>query len=182
MVKYTFVDKNKKQEGLNLNLYIKQKVFSWAERFTIKDSSGFDRYTVEGEIFSWGHKLHVYNAQNIEVAFIKQEIFTFLPKFEVYINGVLAVEVVKEFTFFKPQYTLRGTNWTVNGEFFSHDYTITDGINTIASIAKAWFTWGDSYELDISDGADEVLAVATVLAIDCVLDAQNSSAAASAGN
>jgi len=160
-----------------LKLYIKQKVFSWAEKFSIRDSSGFDKYTVEGEIFSWGHKLHVYNSQNVEIAFIKQEIFTFLPKFEVYLNGALAVEVVKEFTFFKPQYTLRGTDWTVNGDFWSHDYTITNSTSDVASISKVWFSWGDSYELDIADGADEVLVVATVLAIDCVLDAQNSSGA-----
>ena len=37
-----------------MKLYIKQKVFSWADRFTVKDSSGNDRYFVEGELFSWG--------------------------------------------------------------------------------------------------------------------------------
>jgi len=158
-----------------LKLYIKQKVFSWADKFTIKDSEGFDKYNVEGEIFSWGHKLHMFDSTNTEIAFVKQKVLTWLPKFEVYINDVLAVEVVKEFTFFKPKYTLRGTNWTVDGDFWSHNYTINDGSNEIASITKAWFTWGDSYELDIADGTDETLLLATVLAIDCVLEAQNSS-------
>lgn len=157
-----------------MKLYIKQKVFSWGDKFTIKDANGFDRYYVEGEVFSWGHKLHVYNTENTEVAFISQKIFTFLPKFEVYINDILAVEVIKEFSFFTPKYTLSGTNWTVEGDFFSHSYTISDGGVPIASITKAWFTWGDSYELDIADGVDEKLMVATVLAIDCVLEDQQS--------
>ena len=42
-------------------------------------------------------------------------------------------------------------------------------------------TWGDSYELDISHPQDEILALAVVLTIDCVMAAQ-ASAAASASN
>lgn len=34
--------------------YIKQKVLSWTDHFTVKDEQGNDRYTVEGEIFSLG--------------------------------------------------------------------------------------------------------------------------------
>lgn len=158
-----------------MKLYIKQKVFSWGDKFSIKDFDGFDKYYVEGEVFSWGHKLHVYNSGNSEVAFVKQKLMSWLPKFEVYINEALAVEVVKEFTFFKPKYTLQGTNWTVDGDFWSHNYVIYDGANAIAFIDKVWFSWGDSYELDIAEGVDEVLVVATVLAIDCVMQDDSSS-------
>lgn len=85
------------------------------------------------------------------------------------INDNLVVEVVKELSLFKPKYTLNGTNWTVNCDFGDHSYSITDNSNNIASISKAWFTWGDSYELDMADFNNEILVVATVLAIDCVL-------------
>src|ERR1035437_777693 len=123
-----------------MKLYLKQKVFSWADKFFIKDFNGIDKYYVEGELFSWGHKLHIFGAEKQEIAFIKQRLLTWLLKFEVYINETLAVEVVKEFTFFKPRYILRGTNLTVNGDFWSHNYTITDGNSTVASISKAWFS------------------------------------------
>lgn len=46
------------------------------------------------------------------------------------------------------------------------------------SISKEWFTWGDCYALDIADSADEMLALAVVLAIDAV-HAQANAAAAS---
>ena len=152
---------------------MKQKLFSFKDQFTIKDENEFDRYYVEGEFLSLGHKLHIYDSNQIEVAFVKQKLMTFLPKFEVYINGNLAVEVIKEFSFFKPKYFLRGIDWTVSGDVWSHTYTISDGFSPIVNISKAWFTWGDSYQLDIKDGINEVMAVATVLAIDCVLDANN---------
>ncbi|MBR0599968.1 LURP-one-related/scramblase family protein [Sinanaerobacter chloroacetimidivorans] len=158
-----------------MKLYIKQKVFSWADKFFIKDEFGNDKYYVEGEIFSWGHKLHLYDEKKEEVAFIKQKVMSWLPKFEVYIDDALAVEVVKEFTFFKPRYSLRGTDWSVEGDFWDHNYMITNQYGQIASITKAWFSWGDSYELEIAEGVNEILAVATVMAIDCVMEAQNNS-------
>jgi uncharacterized protein YxjI len=37
-----------------MKLYIKQKVFSWGDKFTVKDATGNDRYFVEGEVFSFG--------------------------------------------------------------------------------------------------------------------------------
>ena len=43
-------------------------------------------------------------------------------------------------------------------------------------------TWGDSYELNITNPQDELVALAVVLTIDCVLAAQSSSAATSASN
>lgn len=69
-----------------MTLYMKQKIFSWSDRFTVKDELGNDRYYVEGELFSWG----------------------------------------------------------------------------------------DSYRIDIAGGTDEVLVLATVLAIDCVIEDSSS--------
>ena len=53
-----------------MKLYIKEKVFSWGDKFTVKDENGNDKYLVQGEVFSWGKKLHVYDSVGREVAFI----------------------------------------------------------------------------------------------------------------
>lgn len=37
-----------------MRLYMKQRVFSLRDRFTVKDETGCDRYFIEGELFSWG--------------------------------------------------------------------------------------------------------------------------------
>lgn len=44
-----------------MRLYIKQRAFSWTDKFSIKDEYGEDRYYVEGEFLSFGKKLHVYD-------------------------------------------------------------------------------------------------------------------------
>lgn len=154
-----------------MKLYIKQKVFSWTDRFSVRDEYGQERYFVEGEFFSLGKKLHIYDTAGSEVAMISQKFWSFLPRYFVSVGGSEIAEIVKEFTFFIPKYEINGLNWTVTGSFSAHDYEITKDDQKIVSISKEWMTWGDSYQLDISNPADEIAALAVVLAIDCVLAA-----------
>ena len=157
-----------------MKLYIKQKVFSWKDRFTVKDEYGVDRYTVEGEFFSLGRKLHVYDMEGREVIFIQQELWAWMPCYHVSVGGSHAVDVKQKFTWFRPRYEIIGTDWTVEGSFWEHDYEVispTEGC--IVRITKEWMTWGDTYELDIVHPEDELLALAVVLTIDCVKASQS---------
>ena len=156
-----------------MNLYIKQHVFSWGDKFSIFDESGRERYYVEGEIFSFGKKLHLYDLQGAELAFIRQELFTFLPKYLISRNDTDIAEVMKEFTFFKHEYSVHGLGWQVHGDFWDHEYEITNDGSPVASVSKEWMTWGDSYELDISNPNDEIVALAVVLTIDCVTESNS---------
>ena len=153
-----------------MKLYIKQKVFSWGDKFTVKDEYGNDRYYVEGEIFSWGKKLHVYDMSGKEAAFIKQEVWSLLPRYYVYCDNKQVAEIKKEFTFIFPKYSIEGLGWEIEGKFMAHDYEITQNGHSIVSIRKEWMTWGDSYELNITHSEDEIVALAVVLTIDCVLE------------
>ena len=98
-----------------MKLYIKEKVFSWGDKFTVKDEYGYDKYIVEGEVFSWGKKLHVYDMSGREVAFIKQEVWSFLPKYYVFCGDRKVAEIRKEFTFLFPKYSIAGLGWEING-------------------------------------------------------------------
>ncbi len=150
---------------------MKQRVFALGGQFTVKDETGADRFFVEGEVFALGRKLHVMDAQGQELAFVRQRLFSFPASFDVEMNGREVARIVREFTFFRQSFIIEGLGWQVRGDFMSHDYEVTHAGRTLATIAKAWFTWGDSYELDISPDADVTLLLAVVLAIDCVLDA-----------
>ena len=163
-----------------MKLYIKQKVFSWKDQFTVKSEYDEDRYTVEGEVFSLGKKLHVKDMIGNEVAFIKEKVWSWLPRYEVYVNGDLAGTIVKEFSFLKQRFHIEGSDWQMEGDFWGHDYKVVQNGRQIIAIRKAWFTWGDSYELEIADDVDELTALAMVLAIDCAAAA--AAAAASASN
>lgn len=149
-----------------MKLCIRQKVFSWVDRFTVFDENGADQYYVEGELFSWGKKLHVTDVNGREAAFIQQKVSSFMPRFFVYIDGRECAEIVKRFTFFYEKYEIEGLDWTIEGDFWLHEYRITQNGREIVSLSKEWFTWGDCYALDIADPKNETLALAVVLAID----------------
>ena len=156
-----------------MRLYIKEKVFSWGDKFTVKDELGIDKYMVEGEIFTWGKKLHVYDMAGNEVAFIKQEVWSFLPRYYVFCGDEQVTEIKKEFSFLFPRYSIEGLGWDINGRFMAHEYEITCHGCPIVSISKEWMTWGDSYELNIANPADEIIALAVVLTIDCVTESNS---------
>lgn len=160
-----------------MKLYMKQKVFSFRDKFYIKDEYGEDKYYVEGELISFGKKLHIYDMAGRELALVHEKVLSFLPKFYVIVDGTQVAEIIKKFTIFSQKYTVNGLGWDVNGDFLAHDYEINDNGKSVISIHKQWMTWGDTYEIDILDNQDEVLALAVVLAIDCaILRSQNSAA------
>lgn len=101
-----------------MNLYIKQRIFTWGDKFSVYDENGNEKYYVEGEVFIFGKKLHLYDLVGNELAFIEQRLFTF----------------------FKHEYTVNGLGWSVHGDFFDHDYEVEDNGTMIASVSKEWFT------------------------------------------
>ena len=58
-----------------MNLYLKQHVFTWGDRFSIYDIDGNSVFSVESEVFTFGKKLHVFDFNGNEVAFIRQKLF-----------------------------------------------------------------------------------------------------------
>lgn len=163
-----------------MDYYIKQKIFSWNDQFTVKDNQGKDVFLIEGKLFSWGKKLYVYDMAGKEVLYIEQQLWRFLPTYSLYIENEEVAVVSKEFSFFKPRYTIDGPSWKVEGSFWEHDYKIVEQGRVIADISKEWLTWGDAYALNIKDETNAVVALGVIIIIDCIIASQR--AAASSGS
>ncbi|MCL2106627.1 MAG: LURP-one-related family protein [Oscillospiraceae bacterium] len=148
-----------------MKLYIKQKAFSWRDRFTVKDEYGNDRWFAQGELFSWGRKLHVYDVYGREAAFVRRKLMVWLPRYVIEMEG-FSCTLVKEFSFFRPKFYLEGVPWRMEGDFWAHEFSLADERREVMRVSKHWFTWGDSYELDIPDPNDELLCLCIVLALD----------------
>jgi uncharacterized protein YxjI len=167
------------ERGVLMNLYLKQKVFSWGDKFNVYDEMGNEKYRVEGEVFTLGKKLHVYDMYDREAVYIHQKVWSFLPKYYVNIDGEDIAEVRKEFTFMRHRFTVGSLGWTVEGDFWAHEYTIMAGDEMVAYISKKWFAWVDAYYIRIAPGVSEVTALAVVLIIDACLAAEAAAAASS---
>ena len=160
-----------------MKLMIKQKVFSWGDKFTVYDEAGAAKYIVEGEVFSLGKKLHVYDLNRTEVIYVQQKLMSLLPRFFVTIEGKEVAEIKAKFSFLKPKYQIEGLDWQVEGDFTRHNYAVYAQNGPVVEIRKEWMTWGDTYVLNIADPQHELAALAIVLAIDAVQAEQQSGAA-----
>lgn len=155
-----------------MKLFIKQKVFSFKDRFNVYDERGEIKYTAEGEIFTLGKKLHIKDMNGREVIFIRQRLLTFLPKYEISVLDGEPVEIVKNFTLLKHAYAIPSWNISIKGDFFAHEYEVIRNGEEIAHLSKEWFTWGDTYAINIADPRDELVALASILVVDCCMEVQ----------
>jgi uncharacterized protein YxjI len=151
---------------------MKQKMFSFGEDFRIQDERGVDKFFVDGRAFSLGDKLSFQDLRGNELAFIRQKLLSWGPKYEIYRDGKLAATVKKEhFTLFRCAFAVDvpgPDDLEAQGDFLEMEYTFKCGERTVAEVSKRWFAWTDSYGVDIAEGEDEVLILASTVVIDMV--------------
>lgn len=149
-------------------LYIKQKVFSLSGKFTVKDDHENDVYYVEGSFMQVPKTYSILNTRREKVALITKKVFSFMPKFFVEVNGLDVLTIKKEFSFFKARYTIDAAGIEVNGNWWDMDFQVTRYGEVVGKVSKEWFTWGDSYKVQVMNEEMEAIMIALVVAIDCV--------------
>ena len=159
-------------------LYIKQKVFSLSGKFTVKDQQEKDIYYVEGSFMKVPKTFSIMNTAREEIALITKKVLSFLPKFFVEVNGQEVLTIKKEFTFFKARYTIDAAEIEVHGNWWEMDFQVLQHGEVVGIVSKEWFTWGDSYKVQIVDEEMETIIIALVVAIDCVKADQASASSA----
>ena len=151
---------------------MKQKLFCWGDDFTIKTPDGQDVFFVDGKAFSIGDKLSFQDMQGKELAFIRQKLLSWGPTYEIYRDGELYATVKKHlFTLFRCRFTVDvpgPDDLEAAGNFLDMEYTFTRSGKVAAEVSKRWFSWADTYGVDIADEEDDVLILASTVVIDMI--------------
>src|SRR5688572_29946877 len=170
MVRGVFVYRH--QLKTNMRYVMKQKFWSWGDDFTIRDEKGGDVFLVDGRAFSWGDKLSFQDMNGNEVAFIRQKLLSWGPTYEIESQGQLLAVVKKElFTFFRCKFSVDvpgPDDLEAQGDFLDHEYSLDRSGQAVAEVSKKWFSWTDTYGVDIAAGENDVLILATAVVIDMV--------------
>jgi uncharacterized protein YxjI len=156
---------------------MRQKLLSLADNFTIKNEQEQDVFLVKGKVFSFGDKLSFQDLAGNELVSIDQRLLNWSPTYELW-KGVELLAVVKRelFSFIHHRFTVDvpGPNdLEAEGDFLDHEYTISRGGSVVATVSKRWFSWADTYGIEIADGEDDVLVLATAVVVDMVCHDHN---------
>ena len=94
------------------------------------------------------------------------------PTYEITRNGELAAVVKKHlFTLMRCKFTVDvpgPDDLEAQGNFLDMEYTFTRAGQVVAEVSKRWFTFADTYGVDVQDGEDDVLILASTVVIDMV--------------
>ena len=151
---------------------MKQKWLSWGKDYYVRDEEGNDVFFIDGRVFSIGQKLSFEDMSGNELAFISQKLLSWGPCYRVYVGGELYATVRKKlFTLFRCKFNVDvpgPDDLLAEGSFLDHEYTFSRHGDVVASVSKRWFSWTDTYGIDIADGEDDVLILASAVVIDLV--------------
>jgi uncharacterized protein YxjI len=151
---------------------MKQKLFSWGDDFHIKNGAGQDVFFVDGRAFSIGNKLSFQDLNGNELAFIRQKLLSLGSAYEITRGGQLLGVVKKHlFTLFRCKFTVDvpgPDDLEAKGSFLEMEYSFERGRRRVAEVSKRWFSWRDTYGVDIAEGEDDVLILAATVVIDMV--------------
>lgn len=149
--------------------FMKQKVWTLGDHFKIVDEHGNPRFTVQGRVFSLGDRLTISDINGHELAFIKQELFSLGKQYRIFRNQKLWARVHKKITLFKDKYIIDvhgQDDYIISGDVTDHRYTCIRKGKPAAFITKKWFSWGDSYSIEIGPDEDDLLLLAIAIVID----------------
>jgi len=149
---------------------MRQKLFAWGDDYRIQDEGGNDVFFVDGQAFTIGDKLSFQDLRGTELAFIRQKLLAWGRTYEIYRSGQLAAVVKKEL--FSPFHHTFNVDvpgpgdLEAKGNFLDYEYAFRRGENQVAQVSKQWFTWADTYGVDINEGEDDILILASSVVID----------------
>ncbi len=133
---------------------------------------------MDGKAFTLlGKRLVFQDMAGNELAEIRQRLLTWGPSYDILRDGVVVATVSKHvFTLLHCKFTVDvpgPDDLEATGSLFDYEYKFRRHGREVATVSKAYFSWTDSYGVDIADGEDDVLILASTVVIDlcCHADA-----------
>ena len=153
---------------------IRERLFDVGDDFDITDESGRKVFHVDGKVLSLRDRLIIRDPEGREVAQVHRKLAALRPTYKVTIGGEEAAEVRKRlFTPFGDRFTIDvpgPDDLEMAGDLFDHEFSIRRGDQVVATVSKRWFSMRDTYAVDVAAGQDDLLILASVLALDLAED------------
>src|SRR6266568_3804964 len=159
---------------------IRERLFRMGEDSDITDGAGQPVLHVDGKVMSLHDRLILRDPAGRGAGQVHRKLAALRPTYEITIDGKDVAEVRQHlFTPFRERLTIDvpgAGDMEISGDLFSHEFTIQQDGHTAATISKRWLSLTASYAVDIAPGENDLLILASVLALDLALDMQRHAA------
>ncbi len=154
---------------------IKQKIFSFGDNFTITDEDGTPHYQVAGKVFSLGDKLTLLDMNGEEQFYIEQKLLKLFAEYTLYQKGQPVATCKKRFSLFGSKFDIFSDfgNFSIEGAPMNYNYAIFKDSRLVATVDKKFFSFSDTYGVDIADNEDFGFILSLVIVIDQVVHDDN---------
>jgi uncharacterized protein YxjI len=153
---------------------IRERFFRLGEDSDITDEQGRPVLHVDGKVLSLRNRLVLRDPEGREVAEVQRKLIAMRPTYKISIAGRRAAEVRKRiFTPFGDRFIIDvpgPDDLEMTGDLLDHEFIIRRGDQTVATVSKRWFSVRDTYAVDIAADQDDLLLLASVLALDLAED------------
>jgi uncharacterized protein YxjI len=153
---------------------IRERRFRLGEDSDITDEQGRPVLQVDGKALSLRDRLVLRDSAGQEVVQVQRKLAALRPTYQISVGGREAAEVRKHlFTPFGDRFTIDipgPDDLEMTGDLLDHEFTVRRGDKTVATVSKRWFSMRDTYAVDVVPGEDDLLILASVLALDLAED------------
>jgi uncharacterized protein YxjI len=157
-----------------MRFVLRDKMFGLGGDLTISDDHGREVYFVDGKLISIGRRFEIKDPSTHEVlAVIQQRIIALLPTYEIHLPDNVNVTLSKRISLLTDRLKIDVPgpgDLDVHGDFFHHEYSIDRHGREIARVSKRWISLVDSYGVEVAEGEDPLLILASAVVIDELLD------------
>ena len=156
---------------------IREQLLHLAEDSDITDEAGQPVLHVDGKVLSLHNLLILRDPSGREAARVHRKLAALRPTYEITIDGKNAAEVREHlFTPMRKRFTIDipgASPMEMTGDLLSHEFTIQRDGQTTATVSKRWLSVTASYAVDVAPGENDLLILASVLALDLAMDAEH---------
>lgn len=156
---------------------VRQRMFSIGDDFWITDETGNRAFLVNGKAMRLRETFELKDPAGTVVATVRKKMFAFRDTMEIERDGAVIATVRK--TVFSPlrhRLTIDladGGQLEATGDLIGHEFDISSGRQTLAHVSRAWFSFRDTYGVEVAAGADAALLLAVAVCLDRIHDEEN---------
>ena len=149
---------------------MRQKMLCFGDDYTVMDERGNEVYVIDGAAFTIRDSTSFRDMQGREVCHIHRKLLSLGPTYVIERNGRTTTVHKQLFTLFRCKFTVDApgpNDLEASGNLTDHECAFRDASDhVVATVSKRWFTFRDTYGVEIEPGQDDVMVIAAAVVID----------------